>query len=303
MGQTLVIHPGALGDVLLAVPALRALRRIDRDNDLVLAAQSPVGELLHVLGVVDVRLRFDLLGLDALFSDAPHDADLSALAGASRVVCWFGSRDPDFARRLRAVVPNAVVAPSVVPDRLVWEHLHATVAGDDRAAVDPIVVPARFVEDGYRALVAAAWDGSRPILLVHPGASGPAKRWPVEGFARVVSVASAAGLTVVVHEGPADREPVRELAARASGRIVRLDNPSLAVLAGALRHVTAYVGNDTGVSHVAAAVGVPSVVLFTSGTLAWRPWARGASALVVSTASFYPEDADAVVDALRPILA
>jgi ADP-heptose:LPS heptosyltransferase len=55
MGQTLVIHPGPLGDVLLAIPALRALRK-RHGAGLILAAQTRIGDLLHVLGVVAVWL-------------------------------------------------------------------------------------------------------------------------------------------------------------------------------------------------------------------------------------------------------
>ncbi|MBI1735517.1 MAG: glycosyltransferase family 9 protein [Candidatus Rokubacteria bacterium] len=303
MAPTLVIHPGPLGDVVLATPALRALRRRHAGDKIVLAAQSPVGELMHVLGLVDVRLRFDLLGLDTLFVDGPFDARTQALADAARLVCWFGSKDPTFAKRLVELVPNAIIAPPWVPDGLVWQHLLDTI-GESVVAEDrqPVRVPARLVAEGRAALQAAGWDGTTPLLVVHPGASGAGKRWPVDGFAAVLGRLRAR-VAVIVHEGPADGDPVRALLPRLGTRAGVLANPTLPVLAGALSHARAFLGNDSGVSHLASSVGARSVVLFTSGMRAWEPWSPRARALVVSTRGLYGGDVDAVAEALGRVLA
>src|SRR4030095_6463368 len=70
---TLAVHPGALGDVLLAVPALRALRA-GAGGPLVVAAQPRIGALLEALEVVDGHVGFEALGLDALVVDDPARA-------------------------------------------------------------------------------------------------------------------------------------------------------------------------------------------------------------------------------------
>jgi hypothetical protein len=69
--RLLVIHPGALGDVLQAVPALRALRGRERACRVSLAAQPRLARLLAGAGVVDEALSFDALGLSVLFTDDP----------------------------------------------------------------------------------------------------------------------------------------------------------------------------------------------------------------------------------------
>jgi hypothetical protein len=121
-----VIHPGALGDVLLAIPALRALRAALPSEPVVLAAEPRLAALLRDLGEADVALALDALGLGALFTrdDLPLG---SALHGARRIVSFLGARDPAFVARLTAVASRVDVAPSATPNSPVWQHLVRTV--------------------------------------------------------------------------------------------------------------------------------------------------------------------------------
>jgi heptosyltransferase III len=311
--RTLVIHPGALGDVLLAVPALRAFRRTERAGEVVLAAQARIGELLCALGEVDRAVRFERLGLDAFFVDDAACDPSGELGRAERVVCWFGARDPAFVRRLGSTTRRLVVNASVPGEGLVWQHLLATVIDTDARDAPspdpdrpglrvPLHVPGDVRAEGRQALAATAWDGARSLIVVHPGAGGPSKRWPVEGFARVVgAVLGRTDAAVVVHEGPADREPAGALLASLTG-LAHLDRPALPALAGALAHARLFIGNDSGVTHLAAAVGVPTLVLSTVRTLPWRSWSDSAETLVVSTSRLDADDVAAVEQAVGRLL-
>jgi heptosyltransferase-3 len=295
VSRALAVHPGALGDVLLAVPALRALR--ERHGAVMLAAQPRIADLLLALGIVDDAYPVDRLGLDALFVD---DDARARLFDADHVVCWLGARDPAFKRRLGAHAPSVTVAPSVGED-IVWEHLLRTAVPEAPALVDPVVVPETARATGRDLLVKAGWDGESRLLIVHPGAGSAAKRWPVEGFASVVeAVAADHALTVAVHRGPADAEPVTAFVRQLAKPLV-LEEPSLPGLAGALAHGTAYVGNDSGVSHLAGAVGIPAVVPFVAANLRWRPWSATARPVMVDATRVRSEDAAAVVEAMADI--
>jgi ADP-heptose:LPS heptosyltransferase len=288
-GAALAIHPGALGDVLLAIPALRALRR--GGVQLGVAAQARIARLLVTLGEADEALDFEALGLSALFGDG----EAPRLPRVDRLVCWFGARDGGFVARLGRVVPGAIVAPSVATGE-VWRHLLSTVDGE--ADVATARVPDDLIEEARAALRACGWDGRAPVVLVHPGAGSPAKCWPAEGFAAALAGVDA---RIVVHRGPADAEAVAALARRVPGALV-LDAPPLGVLAGALACSAAYVGNDSGVSHLAAAVGAPSVILYGPANLPWRPWAPAPHVRVVTFERAVKEDVDAVTVALRRLL-
>ena len=69
----------------------------------------------------------------------------------------------------------------------------------------------------------------------------------------------------------------------------------LLALAGALAHVALWIGTDSGVTHLATAVGAPTVALFTEANLAWRPWTPRARTLVVNTGALSRRDIDRVV--------
>lgn len=296
---SLAVHPGALGDVLLAVPALRALRAAG--GPLALAAQPRIGALLQALEVVERSVALDALGLDALFVDDPARAP--RLPEVRRLVCWLGARDPVFIRRLTTLVPDAVVAPSTPERGLVWQHLLETVGAPPGEWCSPVAVPDRIRAEGAEALTAAGCEGPRPWLLVHPGAGSAAKCWPAEAFARTITtLATLARVNIAVHAGPADGEAAAALRRHLGAGVAWLMEPSLRVLAGALAHATVYLGNDSGVSHLAAALGVPSLVLFDERHLPWRPWWPGARTRTVRLADTVPDDVAGVVAELQQML-
>jgi heptosyltransferase-3 len=297
----LAIHPGALGDVLLAVPALRALRgRLPRDARLTLGAQPRIAELLSVLEVVDSGVAFDALGLDRLFVDEPLPSRTQALGRWTRCVCWFAARDAAFARRLRALVPDAIVASPAGETEPVWRHLLATVGAADEEGREPLSVPTAVEVAAGRVLEPAGLDSRRPLVLVHPGAGGRSKCWPSAGFAAVVASLRRDGVTTVMHQGPAspDAEAVEQILAVLDESVPVLREPSLLELAGVLAHAAGYVGNDSGVSHLACALGTPSLVLFTPPYARWSPWARDARTLMVTTDRF---DAGDLAEVLRNV--
>jgi ADP-heptose:LPS heptosyltransferase len=147
----------------------------------------------------------------------------------------------------------------------VWRHLLGSLAAWDLAApprLEPIRPP------GPRPAAA------RPSLLVHPGAGGDWKRWPPERFvAAIEMLRGRRALEVIVHQGPADAEAAAPLLAGLGPGVSVLREPELPRLAAALGTAGAYLGGDSGVSHLAATVGAPSVVLFPPATRRrWAPW-------------------------------
>jgi len=288
--DTLVIHPGALGDVLQAVPALEALGRLG--HRMTFAGQPRLGELLQGSGLVLAATPFDTFGLEALFADvAVPDRLALRLSRFRRVVSWFGAREPGYAGRLGALVPEVIVAPPVPDDDsplTVWEHLVETLHPWDVAR--PFELHALATTERWRiaartTLMALGVDEGRPLLIAHPGAGARWKQAPTARFAQALErMVADGGFQVVVHQGPADAPAVDALLSTLSIPARRFLEPALTELAGALALAQAYLGSDSGVSHLAASVGTPSVILYPPETLRrWAPWASTAMALGVGS--------------------
>jgi len=128
--------------------------------------------------------------------------------------------------------------------------------------------------------LAAAGLTDRKIALIHPAAAFPTKQWATENFARVVEFLAERGYTSVAIAAPHENAILDNLSSEASVGIVTFDLSLPEVTALAARSQL-FVGNDSGIAHMAAAVGTPSVVIFGSSNVAhWRPWNRAAAEVV-----------------------
>lgn len=290
--EILVIHPGALGDVLQAVPALVALRALEEGTRLTFVGQAHLGRLLVGVGLVDEALPFDRLGLEVLFAGDPVPATVqSSLARFGRVVSWFGASAEPFPEHLRAIVPEALFARPV-PDGdhspAVWKHLLGTLAPWRVTApvrLGPLDLPAAWRAEARLTLSRLGWDPRRSLLAVHPGAGGKWKRWPAAGFAKVIRlVAGETGCQLLIHQGPADRDAADQLFRALDLPMLHLLEPPLHLLAAVLQEGSAYLGSDSGVSHLAASVGARAAILFSSPSARerWAPWSPTALPLAVS---------------------
>ena len=128
--------------------------------------------------------------------------------------------------------------------------------------------------------LAAAGLAEQKIALIHPAAAFDTKRWATENFARVAEFVADRGFAPIAIAAPHEAEVINDLLGEASVKIVSFDLSLPEVTALAARSQL-FVGNDSGIAHIAAAVGTPSVVIFGSSNVAnWRPWNRAKAEVV-----------------------
>lgn len=120
----------------------------------------------------------------------------------------------------------------------------------------------------------------RRIALLHPAAAFATKQWAVENFARVAEHVAERGFAPVAIVAPHEQAVLSSLLEQSAVHIVSFDLSLPEVTALAARSEI-FIGNDSGIAHIASAVGTPSVVIFGSSNRAhWRPWNRGAAEVV-----------------------
>lgn len=140
-------------------------------------------------------------------------------------------------------------------------------------------ISAVAVETVNRQL-AAVGLADRKIALVHPAAALETKRWSAENFARVAEYLAQRDFAPVAIAAPNEAQIVNDVQSNASVKIhsLELSLPEVTALASRSQ---LFVGNDSGIAHIAAAVGTPSVVVFGSSNIAhWRPWNRAVAQIV-----------------------
>jgi heptosyltransferase-3 len=264
--STLILFPGALGDCLCFLPALVALRRVHAGR-CCLVAQPAFLDLVRLPGMTTVSIHRREIA--ALFSpDSSVAAESAALfAGFTHVYSWTGYGDADFARRLAQVSGGSV---GVHRFRGMRSGEHAVDYYARGVGLQPVFVDASCVADDpewFADFSVRYRLTARRFIVVHPGSGGREKNW--EGFAGVARRWwSQRRDAIVVLRGPVEME---RPAAPIDEAIV-VDGVSLAQVAALLRRCRLYLGNDSGISHLAGIAGARGVVAFgPTHPAVWAP--------------------------------
>jgi len=255
----LVVFPGALGDLILLAPALAALRAAG--VRLELSVPRALTGLARAMFPGAQGPAADGAAIASLFTTELDPALAAWLRGAARIDAWLGADD----------VVRRHALPLGVDD--VRSHrvergdadVHVTTAYARELGVEPASMPR--VDDDWLAGAAAL---PRPrTLVLHPGAGSAAKCWTAEGFGRLAGEWRRRGGDVVVLLGPAEEDHVASWRAAGYEVATGLDiRGAAALIASAPR----YVGNDSGISHLAGVLGRRGAVLFGPTRAGrWRP--------------------------------
>jgi heptosyltransferase III len=295
--RIVIFRPGALGDTLLALPALALLRASMPLARVTLVARADVLPLARASGLADAVYDFDLPCWSALWREhaplRPPAADV--LRAADAAVAW-AADDGTVARNLAACgIQRVIVAPGNPPAPAAGDpganapthvalHLARTLAPllpepTPRALreLPGLVHEMARAEDaaGAVALLAELGLPAGRIVTLHPGSGGAAKGWPAAGFADVARRLLTAGFAPLLLAGPADGAAIaatRDALGADAARVPVARDLALPALVGVLRRSSAYLGNDSGVSHLAALCGTPTLALFgPTDPAVWTP--------------------------------
>jgi len=220
--RRLLIRPGAIGDFIVSLPALEHLRA-DYTELWTTAANAPLARF------ADTAISLYGTGID---HPAPGGKVLERLAAFDSIVSWYGANRPEFHSALRGL---PVIFHAALPLSSMG-GLHAVDFYQSQVGAPPGAIPRLPVERR---------DGA--FLAIHPFSGSSGKNWPLERFREL---AEHSPLPVRWIAGPEEDLP----------GAVRFD--SLWDLAQWLAGAGLYIGNDSGITHLAAAAGVPVVALF-----------------------------------------
>lgn len=216
--------------------------------------------------------RFDQADISHLFiKDAKIPVSLmKRLGGMDLVISFVSDKDRILSNNLNATGARCVIHYEPFPPDNECVHIidHLLKSLDSLGISYTGSIPKiclhdediHFSDDFLKGRIA---DPKRNLIAIHPGSGSRQKCWPMERFARLINwLNKEIGAQVFVISGPADREIVERLKAKVNDNFILVDRLPLSKLAAVIKRCNVFIGNDSGVTHLAAAMGIDALAIF-----------------------------------------
>lgn len=295
--RILWIRLRSLGDTLLSTPLYTALKSWRPDLRLSVLVESPNDEVLRNNPDLDNVISIRASDKSALSVFAARYGALKQIRAAKFDCCinlhggvtsaWLTALSGAHHRVGMSTFRNRIAYNCIVevprgkpadrkPHTIEYQISWLNYLGLPRGPIPPL----RLVPDPSRQVSAlgklhdAGLDTGRDYAVIHPGSRYQTKEWPAEGFAAIADeITIKYGIQVLLLGGPGEEEKIGRVAKLCGSKPVVVQNVSVADMVWAIRGAKLFVGNDSGPTHIAAALQIPIVVLFgSSDSQVWFPW-------------------------------
>ena len=288
VNRVLVVRLRSIGDTVLTTPSLDSLRRFLPEAQIDILLEDWVAPVLDGFDAVDNVLAFkkdDLkarLKMSLQIRKNKYDAVINLHGGTTAGFFVRASAAKyrigyDFYRYKR--FHTHLFSLSDCINFWQTDQLHS--AEQQLALLGLAGIP---VEDKPKSRLAIIQNSKFKIqnyALIHPVAAFDTKQWATENFARVAEFLSEKGLQIAAVATQKEREILENLKKISNAPIVTFDDLSLPEITALASRAKIFVGNDSGIAHIAAAVKTPSVVIFgSSNRTHWRPWTDAPNEIV-----------------------
>jgi len=296
ISRILVLRGGAVGDFILTLPALQALRKRWPSAYIEIIGYPHIACLAQRSGLIDGITSLDKAWIARFFSIGPSISGEQAeyVESFDLILSYLYDPDETILRNLSAAGARQVIyGDPIVKNTHAVEHL-----------MKPLETLAIYPEEPECPNL-ELWDsclengrrhtekyGSR-VLAMHPGSGSLSKNWPIGRFVRLAEqLSSQSSVTSLFIIGEADSE-ISGTLDDWNSRVPVLSQCSLLELAEVLSACKGYVGNDSGVTHLAASLGIPVVALYgPTDPGIWGP--RGPNVRIIRAANVTTENLAAI---------
>ena len=268
--KLLIIHQGALGDVVLTFPAIPLLKKEFRRADGL--CQSKLGKLACDLQVLDGWFPVESASFASLYTNTVDISIKKIIRSYSDIVLF------SFSTILEAAIKNIAegnlyrIPPRPDPRQKIHVARHILSClkrfglpgktDDDPTPTEPPTHHPKKPNVRFNS----------PRILIHPGSGSREKNWPVSNFLKISAALQSFGLNPEFILGPAEYFLLEKLKQQ-NKRIHLIDK--LTDIANLFKSAGGFIGNDSGVSHLAAFMGLPTVAVFgPSDPERWKPVGR-----------------------------
>jgi len=290
--KILVIHQGALGDLVLNFPALVSLKQEKKASVALLCSSDP-GKIAHELNVVDVHFSLESARFCSLFHEEMTPVVKEFISDYDTIISisFSDAIESHLRQNHGGKVHKISPRPPVEEETHVALHMMRQMQAKgllDECGMRIVDTKCNVFKPSGTTLGEIENRKSKirglrrkNVIIMHPGAGSPRKRWPVENFVQVATIIRGMNLGEVVFVvGPAESDLAPFIKARQKGGFRVYEVCDLSHVMVLVQQARCFVGNDSGVTHLAAFMGTPTVAIFgPSSPKRWAPVGRATKVL------------------------
>ncbi|MHC4117832.1 MAG: glycosyltransferase family 9 protein [Planctomycetota bacterium] len=325
MLRGLIVQPGAIGDCVLTLPLAAYMKNSLRLGGIDILGHTEYVGLLPGRSCIDGVRSIDAMELHRLFAETGafelRDGDplINAFSDYAWIVTFLGEPDSDFEQNLIFTANCShsaeVVTLSLKPPENCSEHVtdfyirqfveRSGMSAETRKTDDRLIKATQTdVVTGRKLLIEADAGCRRKLVVIQPGSGGREKCWYIGNFLTVAAGLASKGFEVVFLLGPAEQEKFSDATMEQINSVVpTLADLSLTEVLGLLSCAHAFIGNDSGIAHLAGSLGIKTVVVFgPTDPAVYRPVGPAVTALAGRVANFADKSSASVQRELLGIL-
>lgn len=288
--RVLVIRLRSIGDTALATPSLDALRRHLPEAKIDILLEDWVAPLLEGFDAIDNVIAVGRTGLERMrtarrLRRMRYDVVFNLHGGTTSTFFTrvtgarhrIGYANYQYAKFYTELLSSSADFWQRTPTHSAEQQLallgFTGVPVEDRPPSRLAIAAAAIESIEQRLATSEFRTPNSAFALLHPSTAFITKQWPAENFARVAEQLAEKGIAAVAVTSKSESGVLEELVARSSVSVTTFDDLTLPEITALASRAKLFVGNDSGIAHIAAAVGTPTVVVFGSSNRDhWRPW-------------------------------
>jgi len=272
INHILIIRPGALGDVVITLPTFFAIRNYFYNAHIEIMGYASFLEIIKGRFYADTVSRFDQADSAALFiknAQLPECLE-KRLRGMDMIISFLLDKDGIFIENLKAAGTRHVVHYEPFPPHGERIHIIDHFLNFLHSIDIPFYydTPRIFLQKddmyfGDNFIKDRIADPQKMLIAIHPGSSSRQKCWPVESYAELLLwLNKEMNVQPLIVSGPSDIEIIEELKVRVKESFILVDHLPLPHLAAVIKRCNLFIGNDSGITHLAAALGTRTIAIF-----------------------------------------
>ena len=279
----IVVHPGALGDVLLSLKAIRIIKCSFPKQRVILVCRCDVGDLLRACGEIDETISIDGPFSTDLYSprEVWSQSTRKMLDSCTRIVCWLNDADGVISRNLHGFGLDPIIvqspADATLSEQCVEERYLETLLSwklEPETVWENIRIADGLCKQSHDEETISSGELSGKVIAIHPGSGSLHKCVKPSLLATVAArLSTITKARLCILKGPADDESAKALCSLLPADSYQvIGGHSLISIVHHLSEIDLFIGHDSGLTHLAVACGVSSVVLFgPTDPCQWAP--------------------------------